>query len=180
MSGALVVAPGLLEAAREGEHAAIESLLAICQPNIRRYAQRSCSISAVDDPGSTLAVVASIVPFSSSLAMPVRIATGSATPVQIVLALIVLLGSTAALIPLAGRLYACAVLQTSGRVKLRDGVRVKQHFAGRRHQALGNALVGRGLHLRPDSGVEVVIHQVGDVAELRVFEQQPLGLYRAR
>lgn len=81
------------------------------------------SIAATEDPDSALAVAASIVPFSSSLAMPVRIALGSATPVQIALALLVLLGSTAALIPLAGRMYAGAVLQTSGRVKIRDAWR---------------------------------------------------------
>jgi ABC-2 type transport system permease protein len=96
---------------------------AIVPLNLLILASFFISIGAVQDPDSTLAVVASIVPFSSSLAMPVRIALGSATPVQIVLALVVLLGSTAGLIPLAGRVYAGAVLQTSGRVKLRDAWR---------------------------------------------------------
>jgi ABC-2 type transport system permease protein len=96
---------------------------AIVPLNLLILASFFVSIGAVQEPDSTLAVVASIVPFSSALAMPVRIATGSATPVQIVLALVVLLGSTAALVPLAGRMYAGAVLQTSGRVKLRDAWR---------------------------------------------------------
>jgi RNA polymerase sigma factor (sigma-70 family) len=39
----------LLEAARGGEAAAIDQLLAVCQPDIRRYAQRNCLISDVDD-----------------------------------------------------------------------------------------------------------------------------------
>lgn len=39
----------LIEAARRGEPAAIERLLVLCHRDIRRYAQRSCSISDVDD-----------------------------------------------------------------------------------------------------------------------------------
>ena len=46
---ALVVEPALLDAARFGDPRAIETLLFVCQPNIRRYAQRSCSITVVDD-----------------------------------------------------------------------------------------------------------------------------------
>jgi ABC-2 type transport system permease protein len=77
----------------------------------------------VQDPGSTLARIASIVPFSSALAMPVRISLGSATPLEIVAALVLLIGSTALLIPLAGRVYAGAVLRTGSRVKLSDAWR---------------------------------------------------------
>jgi ABC-2 type transport system permease protein len=96
---------------------------AIVPLNLLILASFLVSIGAVEDPDSTLAVIASIVPFSSSLAMPVRIALGSASPAEIVLALAVLLGSTALMVPLAGRLYAGAVLQTGGRVKLRDAWR---------------------------------------------------------
>jgi ABC-2 type transport system permease protein len=96
---------------------------AIVPLNLLILASFIISIGAVDDPDSTLSVVASILPISSSLAMPVRIAQGSATPVQIVAALVLLIGSTALLIPLAGRVYAGAVLQTGGRVKLRDAWR---------------------------------------------------------
>lgn len=39
----------LLEAARSGDQTALESLLRVCQPDIRRYAQRHCMISDVDD-----------------------------------------------------------------------------------------------------------------------------------
>lgn len=40
---------GLIEAGREGDRDAIASLLVISQPNIRRYAQRSCRAADVDD-----------------------------------------------------------------------------------------------------------------------------------
>jgi RNA polymerase sigma factor (sigma-70 family) len=39
----------LFEAARAGDGRAINQLLVLCQPDIRRYAQRNCVISDVDD-----------------------------------------------------------------------------------------------------------------------------------
>jgi RNA polymerase sigma factor (sigma-70 family) len=38
-----------IEAARSGDPVALDRLLRLCQPDIRRYAQRSCFISDVDD-----------------------------------------------------------------------------------------------------------------------------------
>jgi ABC-2 type transport system permease protein len=67
--------------------------------------------------------VASILPTSSALAMPLRIVLGAARPWEIALALVVIVGSAAALVPLAGRLYSGAVLRTGARVKLRDAWR---------------------------------------------------------
>lgn len=81
------------------------------------------SVGALQDPDSTVVVIASMVPFSAALAMPVRIVLGAATVPQIVASVIILVGSTALLIPLAGRIYAGAVLRTGARVKLRDAWR---------------------------------------------------------
>ena len=81
------------------------------------------SIGSLQDPNSTLAVVASILPVSSALAMPVRIVLGAATGWQIALSLILLIGSAVALVPVGARLYAGAVLRTGSRVKLRDAWR---------------------------------------------------------
>ena len=96
---------------------------AIVPLNLVILASFFVSIGSVNDPGSTLARVASIVPFSSALAMPVRISLGSASALEIVAALVVLVGSIALLIPLAGRVYSGAVLRTGSRVKLRDAWR---------------------------------------------------------
>jgi ABC-2 type transport system permease protein len=81
------------------------------------------SVGALQDPDSTVVVIASMVPFSAALAMPVRIVLGAATVPQIVASVIILVGSTALLIPLAGRIYAGAILRTGARVKLRDAWR---------------------------------------------------------
>jgi len=81
------------------------------------------SIGSLQDPNSTLAVVASILPVSSALAMPVRIVLGVASGWQIALSLTLLIGSAVALVPVGARLYAGAVLRTGSRVKLRDAWR---------------------------------------------------------
>jgi ABC-2 type transport system permease protein len=81
------------------------------------------SIGSVSDPDSTMSVAASLLPFSAALAMPVRIVVGGVPAWQIGLSLAILLGSVAALIPLAGRLYAGAVLRMGPRVRLRDAWR---------------------------------------------------------
>lgn len=43
------ISGALLRAARAGELAALEELIVVCQPEVRRYAQRSCFVSDVDD-----------------------------------------------------------------------------------------------------------------------------------
>jgi ABC-2 type transport system permease protein len=81
------------------------------------------SIAAVNDPDSTLARVASLVPFSAPFAMPPRIALGSATVPEAIASAVLLIGATALAIPFAGRLYAGAILRIGARVKLRDAWR---------------------------------------------------------
>ena len=96
---------------------------AIVPLNLVILASFFISIGSVQDPTSTLSIVASLVPFSSALAMPVRISLGAATAPQIAASLVILLGSTALLVPFAGRVYAGAVLRVGARVKLRDAWR---------------------------------------------------------
>jgi len=81
------------------------------------------SIGALQAPNSTIAIVASILPVSSALAMPVRMVLGAATVPQIALALALLIGSTIVLVPVGARLYEGAVLRTGARVRLRDAWR---------------------------------------------------------
>ena len=79
-------------------------------------------ISATSDPSSTLATVASLLPFSSPLVMPTRIVLGEASVPEILLSVAISLASTAALIPLATKIYSRALLQP-GRVRLRQVLR---------------------------------------------------------
>jgi len=81
------------------------------------------SIGALQDPNGRLQVIASILPTSSALAMPVRIVLGAAPAWQIAAALVALVGSTVLLVPFAVRLYSGAVLRTRGRVRIREAWR---------------------------------------------------------
>lgn len=81
------------------------------------------SVGALQDPNGLLPTIASILPTSSALAMPVRIVLGAAPGWQIALALVLIVGSTVLLVPLAARLYSGAVLRTGARVKIRDAWR---------------------------------------------------------
>jgi ABC-2 type transport system permease protein len=96
---------------------------AIVPINLLVFASFFLSIGAVQDPDTGLAKLASLLPISSALAMPVRIVLGSASASEIVAALAIVIGSTALSIPLAGRLYAGAVLRTGAKVRLRDAWR---------------------------------------------------------
>ena len=79
-------------------------------------------LSATSDPDSTLAVVASLLPFSSPLVMPTRIVLGDAAPWEVMASLAISLVSTAALIPIATKIYSRALLRP-GRVRIRQVLR---------------------------------------------------------
>jgi ABC-2 type transport system permease protein len=96
---------------------------AIVPINLLVFASFFISVGALQDPDSTNAVVASLLPISSPLAMPVRMLLGSATAGQVVLSLAILIGSTALLVPLAARVYSGAVLRTGAKVRIRDAWR---------------------------------------------------------
>lgn len=79
-------------------------------------------VQAVANPTSTLAAVASMVPFSAPLTMPSRLVLGQASVADALLSAGLTIAGALALIPVATRAYSRAVLQ-SGRVKLRDAFR---------------------------------------------------------
>jgi ABC-2 type transport system permease protein len=81
-------------------------------------------VGAVQDPSSTLATVASYLPFSSPLVMPTRIALGDIALWQALLSAAISIGATFALIPVATRVYSRAMLRT-GRVRIREVLRVE-------------------------------------------------------
>jgi len=82
-------------------------------------------ISAVSDPTSTLATVASLLPPSAPLVMPTRIVLGDASAVAVLLSVALSIGATIALIPIATKIYSRAVLQSS-RVKIRQMLRAER------------------------------------------------------
>ncbi|GEL95233.1 ABC transporter permease [Cellulomonas composti] len=75
------------------------------------------------DPTNALATWLSYVPFCAPMLMPIRIALGAATTAEALLALAISLAIIPALVWLAGRIYAGAVLHSGGRMKIRDALR---------------------------------------------------------
>ncbi|SEP10110.1 ABC transporter permease [Trujillonella endophytica] len=83
-------------------------------------------IQAATDPDSTLATATSFVPGLSPLVMPVRQAAGEAAAWEVALAVVLMLVAVALVVRLGGRVYAGALLRTSGRTKLREALRAER------------------------------------------------------
>jgi ABC-2 type transport system permease protein len=79
-------------------------------------------LSATSNPDSTLATVASLLPFSSPLVMPTRIALGVTATWEVVASVAISVGATAAVIPIATTIYSRALLRP-GRVRIRQVLR---------------------------------------------------------
>ena len=73
---------------------------------------------ALEDPSGGLAKIASLVPFSSPLIMPGRVALGEASAAEIALSVALLLATIALLVPLVARIYEGAVLRMGRPLKL--------------------------------------------------------------
>jgi ABC-2 type transport system permease protein len=84
------------------------------------------SIQAAGDPGGTLATVTSFVPGMSPLVMPVRQAAGEAALWEVALAVVLMLLAIALAVRLGGRVYAGALLRTSGKTKIREALRAER------------------------------------------------------
>jgi ABC-2 type transport system permease protein len=87
------------------------------------FASFFLAFQALNDPGSTLARVASFIPASAPLTMPQRVALEQASGLEALLSMLLSIGVTALLIPLAGRLYSGAILRMGGQVKLKEAWR---------------------------------------------------------
>jgi ABC-2 type transport system permease protein len=77
----------------------------------------------ISDPTGLVAVVATFIPFSAPMVVPMRAALGAITPIEIFVAAAITIVAIWVLFVVGGRVYAGAALQTAGRVKLRDAWR---------------------------------------------------------
>jgi ABC-2 type transport system permease protein len=60
------------------------------------------------------------------MVMPVRTAAGEAAPWEVVLAAVLMVVAIALVVRLGGRVYAGALLRTSGKIKLREALRAER------------------------------------------------------
>lgn len=82
---------------------------------------------ALDDPSGTAARIATLIPPVAPMVVPLRAALGAIEPWEIVLSAGLTAATIWALLVFGGRVYAGAVLQTAGRIKLRDAWRATRH-----------------------------------------------------
>ncbi|CCG01632.1 ABC transporter permease [Blastococcus saxobsidens] len=83
-------------------------------------------IQAASDPAGTMAVVTSYVPGLSPLVMPVRQAAGEVAVWEIAVAVVIMLVAIVAAVRIGGRIYAGALLRTSGKTTLREALRAER------------------------------------------------------
>jgi ABC-2 type transport system permease protein len=70
------------------------------------------SMAAGENPNSTMAVVGSYLPFTSPMVLPVRAIAGAVGPVEAVVALALLFGSSFLIIGFAAKIYRIAIFAT--------------------------------------------------------------------
>lgn len=84
------------------------------------------AIQSASNPTGTLATVTSFIPGLSPLVMPVRMAAGGAAAWEVLVAVLIMLVAIVLVVRLGGRIYAGALLRTSGRTKIREALRAER------------------------------------------------------
>ena len=79
--------------------------------------------AVVDDPSGTVATIATFIPPSAPFVVPLRAAFDAISPLEIGLSILVTMAGIWILFSIGARVYAGAVLQTAGRMKIRDAWR---------------------------------------------------------
>jgi ABC-2 type transport system permease protein len=79
--------------------------------------------AVIQDPAGIVAVVATFIPPAAPFVVPLRAAFDAITPIEIVLSIAVTMAAIWGLFVVGARVYAGAVLQTAGRMKIRDAWR---------------------------------------------------------
>ncbi len=80
-------------------------------------------VAVVSEPDGTVATIATFLPPSAPFVVPLRAAFDAIPPWQIGLSILITLAAIWALFSFGARVYAGAVLQVGGRIKLRDAWR---------------------------------------------------------
>lgn len=87
------------------------------------------ALGSGDDPSGPVARIATFVPFSAPLILPIRIAAGEVGPGEVALSVAIVLISILGAIALAARVYGNGALQLRGPLKLRQALRARDASA---------------------------------------------------
>ncbi len=78
------------------------------------------SFAALNDPGGQMAIVTSMIPFSSPIIMPVRVATSDVPTSQLALSLAISVASSLLVVWLSARVYRIGILMYGKRPNLKE------------------------------------------------------------
>jgi ABC-2 type transport system permease protein len=81
------------------------------------------SFTALGDPGGTVAVVGTYIPFTAPYVAPIRLAFGEITGLEMALAVAITIVTIVLMVRLAGRVYAGGLLRFGSRVKWSEAFR---------------------------------------------------------
>jgi ABC-2 type transport system permease protein len=79
--------------------------------------------AVINDPDGVVAIVATFVPPAAPFVVPLRAAFDAITPIEVLISIAVTVAAIWVLFTVGARVYAGAVLQTAGRMKIRDAWR---------------------------------------------------------
>ena len=78
------------------------------------------SFAALNDPGGQMAVITSMVPFSSPIIMPVRVATSDVPAAQLTMSLLISAATSLVVVWLSARVYRIGILMYGKRPNLKE------------------------------------------------------------
>lgn len=93
---------------------------AVVPINLTMLGSLAISIISTRNPELLVARLGALLPISSPLAMPVRIALGAASAVEIAVSVTILVASIAGMVAVAARMYERAVLRIGARLRVRE------------------------------------------------------------
>ena len=85
------------------------------------------AITTGGDPSGPVARVATYLPFSAPMVLPIRVAAGEVSLPQVLVSVAIVLVSIVAVMTLAARVYAGGALHLRGQLKLRNALRASRH-----------------------------------------------------
>ena len=80
------------------------------------------AISAGGDPGGTVAQIATFVPFSAPMVLPIRVAAGEVAVGTVLISVAIVLAAVVAAMAFAARVYAGGALHLRGQLELRNAL----------------------------------------------------------
>ena len=84
------------------------------------------AVTAGGDPGGTVAQIATFIPFSAPMVLPIRVAAGEIELWAVAVSVVIVVASIVGAMWLAGRVYAGGALHLRGQLKMREAMRAEE------------------------------------------------------